>query len=94
MYGHDSKISILSDMSLLQESFEEGVMKYLCYMKSNLFLFMLLLSGALYFGSLENNTNHNYLRLTQIAYGYNFTPNESALFLAFVEQLQTESELV
>jgi hypothetical protein len=43
---------------------------------------------------LENNVNHNNLYLTQIAYGHNFTPNESASFLAFVEQLGTESELV
>ena len=43
---------------------------------------------------LENNINHNNLQFTQIAYGHNFTPNESASFLAFIEQLQTESELV
>jgi hypothetical protein len=67
-------------------------------MKSHLSVLMLLLSGAivsiLAFGSLENNVNHNNLYLTQIAYGHNFTPNESASFLAFVEQLRTESELV
>jgi hypothetical protein len=43
---------------------------------------------------LENNVNHNNAYLTQIAYGHNFTPNESASFLVFVEQLQTEAELV
>jgi hypothetical protein len=67
-------------------------------MKNHLFIFMLLLSGAvvgiLSFGNLENNINHNNLYLTQKAYGHNFTPNESASFLAFVEKLQTESELV
>lgn len=44
-----------------------------------------------FFGSYEDNfINPN----IQIAYAHNFTPNESASFLAFVEQLQTESELV
>jgi hypothetical protein len=44
-----------------------------------------------FFGSYEDNfINPN----IQIAYAYNFTSNESASFLAFVEQLQTESELV
>jgi hypothetical protein len=70
----------------------------LYHMKSHLSVFILLLSGAivsiLAFGSLENNVNHNILYLTQIAYGHNLTPNESASFLAFVEQLRTESELV
>jgi hypothetical protein len=73
-------------------------MKYLCYMKSHLFSLILLLLGAivsiLSFGNLENNINHNNLYHTQIAYGHNFTPNESASFLAFVEQLQAEAELV
>jgi hypothetical protein len=59
---------------------------------------MLLLSGAivsiLSLENLENNTSHINLYPTQFAYGHNFTPNESASFLAFVEQLQTESELV
>jgi hypothetical protein len=68
-------------------------------MKSNLFILILLFSGAivgnLSFGNLmKNNINHNNLYLTQNAYGHNFTPNESASFLAFVEKLQTESELV
>jgi hypothetical protein len=67
-------------------------------MKSHLFLLKLLLSGIivsiLSVGSLENNVNHNNAYLTQIAYGHNFTPNESASFLVFVEQLQTEAELV
>jgi hypothetical protein len=67
-------------------------------MKNHLFIFILLLSGAivgiLSFGNLENNINHNNLYLTQKAYGHNFTPNESASFLAFVEKIQTESELV
>lgn len=44
-----------------------------------------------FFGSYEDYfINPN----IQIAYAHNFTPNESASFLAFVEQLQTESELV
>ena len=67
-------------------------------MKFHLFFSILLLSGTIVsifsFGNLENNTNHSNLHLTQTAYGHNFTPNESAPFLAFVEQLQTESELV
>jgi hypothetical protein len=66
-------------------------------MKFHLFFSILLLSGTIVsifsFGNLENNTNHSNLHLTQTAYGHNFTPNESASFLAFVEQLQTESEL-
>jgi hypothetical protein len=70
-------------------------MKYLCYMKSHLFLLLLLGTMVnIFFGSLEININHNNLQLTQIAFGHNFTPNESVSFLAFVEQLQTESELV
>jgi hypothetical protein len=45
--------------------------------------------------SLNELSNNKLLSpIDQIAYGHNFTPNESASFLAFVEQLQTESELV
>jgi hypothetical protein len=42
----------------------------------------------------ELSNNKPLSPIDQIAYGHNFTPNESASFLAFVEQLQTESELV
>jgi ElaB/YqjD/DUF883 family membrane-anchored ribosome-binding protein len=65
-------------------------------MRSHLLLFALLsgtIVSVLSLG-LENNINHNNLQFTQIAYGHNFTPNESASFLAFIEQLQTEWELV
>jgi hypothetical protein len=64
------------------------------YIKRNLLLFILLsetIVSMVFFGSYEDNiVNPN----IQNAYGHNFTPNESASFLAFVEQLQTESELV
>jgi hypothetical protein len=65
-------------------------------MRSHLLLFTLISGTIVSILSLglENNINHNNLQFTQIAYGHNFTPNESASFLAFVEQLQTESELV
>jgi hypothetical protein len=44
------------------------------------------------FSSFENNNNNS--SFSRNAYGHNFTPNESASFLAFVDQLQIESELV
>jgi hypothetical protein len=71
-------------------------MKYSCYMRSHLLLFALLSGTIVSILSLglENNTNYHNLQFSQIVYGHNFTPNESASFLAFVEQLQTESELV
>jgi hypothetical protein len=40
--------------------------------------------------SFENNNSP----FSRNAYGHNFTPNESASFLSFVDQLQIESELV
>jgi hypothetical protein len=40
--------------------------------------------------SFENNNSP----FSRNAYGHNFTPNESASFLSFVDQLQVESELV
>ena len=70
------------------------LLKDLGYTKRNLLLFILLsetIVSMAFFGSYEDNfINPN----IQIADAHNFTPNESASFLAFVEQLQTESELV
>jgi hypothetical protein len=61
--------------------------------KKNLSL-LLLLSGTIVsmvsLTSFENNNSP----FSRNAYGHNFTPNESASFLSFVDQLQVESELV
>jgi hypothetical protein len=57
---------------------------------------LVLLSGTIVsmvtFSSFENNNNNS--SFSRNAYGHNFTPNESASFLSFVDQLQVESELV
>jgi hypothetical protein len=62
-------------------------------MRKNLSL-LLLLSGTIVsmvsLTSFENNNSP----FSRNAYGHNFTPNESASFLSFVDQLQVESELV
>ena len=63
--------------------------------KKNISL-LVLLSGSIVsmvtFSSFENNNNNS--PFSRNAYGHNFTPNESASFLSFVDQLQIESELV
>ena len=52
-------------------------------------LVIILLSVVL--GSINmNNDNNSFLN----AYGHTFSPNESASFLSFVDQIQVESELV
>ena len=46
---------------------------------------------SIFIGSINmNNVNNSFLD----AYGHTFSPNESASFLSFVDQLQVESELV
>lgn len=54
---------------------------------------MTLLTVGIIFSNNIFNNNGNQL-FTRIAYAHNFTPNESAYFLAFAEQLKVESELV
>lgn len=70
------------------------LLRDLGYTKRNLLLFILLsetIVSKAFFGSYKDNfINPN----IQFAYAHIFTPDESASFLAFVEQLQTESELV
>ncbi|HZB17372.1 MAG TPA: hypothetical protein VE445_09420, partial [Nitrososphaeraceae archaeon] len=53
-------------------------------------LAIILLSIILSSSTNINNDNNSFLN----AYGHTFSPNESASFLAFVDQIQIESELV
>ena len=53
-------------------------------------LAIILLSIILGSSTNINNDNNSFLN----AYGHTFSPNESASFLAFVDQIQIESELV
>ena len=53
-------------------------------------LAIILLSIILGSGININNDNNSFLN----AYGHTFSPNESASFLSFVDQIQVESELV
>jgi hypothetical protein len=63
-------------------------MKYSCNMRTHLLLFTLLSGTIVSILSLglENNINHYNLQFTQIAYGHNFTPNESANNTKTVQQ--------
>jgi hypothetical protein len=62
-------------------------------MRKNLSL-LLLLSGTIVSMVSLNSFKNNNSPFSRNAYGHNFTPNESAFFLAFVDQLQIESELM
>jgi hypothetical protein len=61
--------------------------------KKNLSLILLLSGTIISMVSLTSFENNN-SPFSRNAYGHNFTPNESASFLSFVDQLQVESELV
>lgn len=67
-------------------------MEHFCHSPERSLLLTLLTVGIIFSNNIFNN-NGNQL-FTRIAYAHNFTPNESAYFLAFAEQLKVESELV
>lgn len=56
----------------------------------NLLFLAVTLSSIFLYGINMNNDNTS----NQNAYGHTFSPDESALFLSFADQLQVESELV
>jgi hypothetical protein len=62
--------------------------------KKNLSLLLLLSGTIVSMVSLTSFENNNTSPFSRNAYGHNFTPNESASFLSFVDKLQVESELV
>jgi hypothetical protein len=74
---------------------QKNAMKYFYDIRKNLSLFLLLLGTIVSIVSLSSfEKNNNSPHFIQNAYGHNLTPNESASFLAFVDKLQVESELV
>ena len=70
-------------------------MEHFCPSPERSLLLTLLTVGIIFsIGSDNIFTNNGNQLFTRVAYAHNFTPNESAYFLAFAEQLKVESELV
>jgi hypothetical protein len=70
-------------------------MKDSCHYAKRSLLLTLLTIGIIFSMDSENIfDNSNEQLFNKAVYAHNFTPNESASFLAFAEQLQVESELV
>ena len=70
-------------------------MEHFCHSPEKSLLLTMITVGIIFSIDSDNIFNNDGNQLfTRVAYAHNFTPNESAYFLAFAEQLKVESELV